>query len=243
MCESRRIDKEQLNEDYERYVSLKYSDKQKAEFIVHSSKVTKKFIQMAMLSFKIRGEYYSEAKYWLMNDYFRAFDTYRTDSGATLFTWVYRLLVQSAYNFIKLKTKELNRNSVVFGIETTPEVGKVAYESMDSLDTVIYEEDRSRYTDTLNLILDSIKIGPIEREVYLRQNGACGYTKESPEQIAESMRLTDKTVMQIIKSNQNKFYNFRKYLKENGISFTSATRNDIMRFRNYSPRRRKTSRK
>lgn len=239
MCGSKRIDKEQLNEDYEQYMSLKYSDKMMAEFIVHSSKVTKQFISMAMLSFKIRGEYYSEAKYWLMNDYFRSFDTYNPESGATLFTWVYRLMIQSAYNFIKMKTKELNRNSIMFGIDTTPEVGKVAYESMDSLETVIYDEDRSRHTDTLNLILDSVKIGPIEREVYLRQNGACGYTKESPEQIADSMRLTLKTVQQIIKSNQNKFYNFRKYLKENGINFNNATRNDIIRFRNYSPRRRR----
>lgn len=239
------IDKQLLDNDYEKYVSLRDTNRRKAELYIYKSSTTRKVINMAMHNFKLRQEYHSEARYWVMNDYFRALETYRPDSGASLFTWVYRLLIQSVYNFIKKETKELNRQNQTFSSETTPELANIAYDGMDPLERAVYEEDGERFASNLDYVLTNAGFGPIEKEVYYRMNGCGEYIRQSCSQIADSMRLTVLSVEQVIKRNQNLLYNFRKYIKENGYTLDNVTFDDIARFRNYEPdgrKRKKTSR-
>lgn len=229
------INKELLQKDYETYVSLLQTNKQRADFYISKSKITRNVINYALKSFHIRPEYHSEARYFLLNDYYRALNTYNPNNtnNASLWTWVNRLLIQSAYNFIKDKTKENTKYKDYYSVETTPEVYTFDDNSTPIDEKYILQENYTNCTNNLSFLLENILTGPIEVEIYARQYGILSFNKQNTIQIAEDMNLTIPTVKTLMKRNQNNLYLFKQYLKQNHLSLTNTSHKTITDYAAY----------
>lgn len=229
------INKDLLQKDYEKYISLLQTNKHRADFYISKSKTTRNVINYALKSFHIRPEYHSEARYFLLNDYYRALNTYNPNNtnNASLWTWVNRLLIQSAYNFIKDKTKENTKYKDYYSVETTPEVYTFDDNSTPIDEKYISKESSDISNKNIKFILDNILTGPIEVEIYARQYGILSYPKQNTIQIADEMNLTISTVKTLIKRNQNNLYLFKQYLKQNHLTLLNTSYNTITEYASY----------
>lgn len=226
------INKERLYKIREEYLRIKETNPEKAA--IYLLKNTKNILKLALYGMNIRKELADEARSFIEVDIIRAFDTYDQNKNASIWTWIYRIIVQSQYKFVQMKTSQNKKTAFDFSYETTPEVYDVPVDNLNPEDRTIYNESSSKYFKNLNMILDNVLKGSLEKEIYCRMNGCLGYRKQTIEEIINDTRLSEKTVLYLKKKNLNSFYFFKKYLKNNNLNLSNITFNDIYKFKNNS---------
>lgn len=233
------IDKNKLNEVYEKYNGLKENNREKA--VLYLLKNTKGFLKIGQYGCNARKEYDEEIKSWLQMDIVRAFDSYQPDKGASLWTWTYRLIVQSQYKFVQQKMSQNKKTCFDFSYQDCPQIYEAPINEPDPEETFIYKDDRERYCNDLNFILHAIFLDELEIEIYSRLNGVINYSKpQTIFEISEDTRLSEDTVKTIKKKCQNELFYFRKWLKEQELSFNDICYKDIIEYKNL---RKKVTRK
>lgn len=227
-----KIGNPEMYEIWNNYTQTKKTNKQRAE--MEAVKAAKPFLQLCLRNFKVRKEYWDDFYSYLLLDFFRALDTYKDDIGVKPFGWVWRLCSQCAWRYIRDKQKSLEKENNTFLInEYEEDIDEVTPE-----DLFIYGE----YTETMqNYAKEYLKCiyrNPIEVELYMRMNGLCGYKVCTDiDSLADEMRLSRKTIEQLITRNNNDNSKFRKWVKENrkdGITF-----DDMYEYRQYAISKRK----
>lgn len=228
------IDKNRLNEVYEKYNSLKENNREKA--VLYLLENTKGFLKLGQYGCNARKEYDEEIKSWLQLDIVRAFDTYQDNKGASLWTWTYRLILQSQYKFVQQKTSQNKKTCFDFSYETTPEVYDVEIDEPDPEQQAITNDKANRYSNDLYFILSNIFSDKLTMEIYCRLNGVLNFQQQSLDEIAEDTRLSIESVRTLKKKAQNELFYFRKWCKDWELSFDNICYTDVIEYR----RNRKT---
>ena len=233
------VNKEKLYEIYETYNQLKTTNQEKAAYYLLNN--TKNLLKLGKFGMNIRKEYEEEATSYIQMDILRAFDSYQPDKGASLWTWVYRLMIQSQYKFIQAKTSQNKKTCFDFSYQDCPQIYEEPINEPDPEETFIYKDDGERYCNDLNFILHAIFSDELEVEIYSRLNGVINYRKpQTIFEISDDTRLSEETVKMIKKKCQNELFYFRKWMKEQELSFNDICYRDILEYKDL---RKKVTRK
>ena len=228
------VNKEQLYEIYNKYHKLKTTNQEKAAYYLLNN--TKNLLKLGKFGMNIRKEYEEEATTYIQMDIVRAFDSYQPDKGASLWTWVYRLMIQSQYKFIQAKTSQNKKTCFDFSYETTPEVYDIEIDEPDPEQQAITNDKATRYSNDLYFILSNIFSDKLTMEIYCRLNGVLNFPQQSLDEIAEDTRLSVESVSTLKKKAQNELFYFRKWCKDWELSFDNICYTDVLEYR----RNRKT---
>lgn len=184
---------------YEKYIEEGDNDFTWSYIHSKTASFIAKFVNKSSLFTEHYDEGVQEANIAMM----RAFRTYDSSRGASLFTWVCQLCKQTIYKLIKDKTKYVSCDyleEIDIDFED---------EALNPEDELINAQFLAK-EDELKRRLEKVLGGPIEVEVFAMKNGLFGYNKMDISEIAEESCLTKKTIYFLNKRNNRMLKELRK---------------------------------
>lgn len=180
------------------YLEQKKKSRQHAEKVIIDGAV--QFVAMIVRTSPAYYCYDKELKPYIIGALIKAFETYDENKKVKLSTWCFRICYNLCYDFVKERSTR-TRKAARWGVN---------FDSLDGVDAVgadawetIEENERQRATEKqLDEILRSTFQDVIAYDVYKREEGLFGYKKHTRQEIADALRVTLRSVIDI--SNQNK---------------------------------------